>query len=84
MIEQRIPHLNFDTDGLGEGVDATLSLIKDLEFTFEAVHGNARPSEMLWDGETRTSAEKFANKRAELWGIMRDRFRKTYDHVNGI
>jgi hypothetical protein len=84
MIEQRIPHLNFDTDGLGEGVDATLSLIKDLEFTFEAVHGNARPSDMLWDGETRTSAEKFANKRAELWGIMRDRFRKTHDHVNGI
>lgn len=84
MIERNIPHLNFDTDGLGEGVDATLSLIEDLEFTFTAVHGNARPSEMLWDGETRTSAEKFANKRAELWGIMRDRFRKTHDHVNKI
>ncbi|MBD2492533.1 hypothetical protein [Aulosira sp. FACHB-615] len=84
MIEFKIPHLNFDTDGLGEGVDATLSLIDGLEFTFTAVHGASRPSEMVWEGEQRTSAEKFANKRAELWGIMRDRFRKTYDHVNGI
>lgn len=84
MIERSLPHLNFDTDGLGEGVDATLSLIQDLEFTFTAVHGASRPSEMVWEGETRTSIEKFANKRAELWGLLRERFRKTYDHVNGI
>ncbi|MEH2138545.1 hypothetical protein [Nostoc sp.] len=84
MISLNLPHLNFDSDGLGEGVDATLSLIEDLEFTFTAVHGASRPSDREWDGESRTSAEKFANKRAELWGLMRDRFRKTYDHVNNI
>lgn len=84
MIEKKIPHLNFDTDGLGEGVEATLSLIERLEFTFTAVHGASRPSEMVWEGESRTSVEKFANKRAELWGLLRERFRKTHDHVNGV
>lgn len=84
MAEHQIPHLNFDSDGLGEGVDATLSMIDRLDFTYEAVHGASRPSELIWEGEQRTSSEKFANKRAELWGLLRDRFRKTYDHVNGI
>lgn len=84
MAEHQIPHLNFDSDGLGEGVDATLSMIDRLGFSFEAVHGASKPSDLLWEGEQRTSAEKFANKRAELWGLLRDRFRKTYDHVHGI
>lgn len=84
MAEHQIPHLNFDSDGLGEGVDATLSMIDKLEFTYDAVHGASKPSELVWEGEQRTSSEKFANKRAELWGLLRDRFRKTYDHINGI
>jgi hypothetical protein len=84
MAEHQITHLNFDSDGLGEGVDATFSMMEKLDFTYEAVHGASKPSELVWEGEQRTSAEKFANKRAELWGLLRDRFRKTYDHVNGI
>lgn len=84
MIEKSIPHLNFDVDAVGEGVSGTLASIPDLEFTFTPIRGASSPSDRLWDGESRTSAEKFANKRAELWGIMRERFRKTFDHVNGI
>lgn len=38
------------------------------------------PSETLWDDD-RTSSEKFANTRAELWWLMRDRFQKTYEHI---
>lgn len=84
MAENQIPHLNFDYDGLGEGVDSGFFTMGDLPFTYETVQGASRASELLWEYEQRTSYEKFANKRAELWGLLRDRFRKTYDHVNGI
>jgi hypothetical protein len=87
MREMSIPHLNFDVDGLGEGVEGvaeTLSSTNNLTFTYCPIHGASTPSDIYWEGESRTSAEKFANKRAELWGLMRERFRKTYNHVNGI
>jgi phage terminase large subunit len=84
MVQGNLTHLSFDADGVGAGVAGTLSNIPDLEFTFKALHGAARPSDRKWDGEGKTSLEKFHNARAEWWGCLHERFKKTYDHVNGL
>ncbi len=44
------------------------------------INAGDRPSDEIWPDEKRAS-EKFANLRAELWWIMRDRFLKTHEHV---
>lgn len=84
MEEMNCKHLSFDSDGVGAGVAGTYGTSQDLRFTYTPISGNGRPSDREWVGEMRTSADKFANKRAELWGLLRDRFRKTYNYVNHI
>ncbi|MGL5923894.1 hypothetical protein [Chroococcidiopsis sp.] len=86
ILETRgCPHLNFDADGSGEAITGPLSNMTDLHFTFTPLRGASSPSDIYWETEQKTSKQKFHNKRAELWGIVRDRFRKTYDYVhNGI
>lgn len=76
--------LNFDADGVGAGVAGTLGTEGKLKFKYTPIHGGGRPSDRKWIGEQRTSADKFANKRAELWGLLRERFRKTYNYVNHV
>lgn len=44
------------------------------------VNGGDTPSDAIWPDDRRSS-EKFANLRAELWWIMRERFLKTYEYV---
>jgi hypothetical protein len=83
-VDNRIGHINFDADGVGAGVSGAYESAQDLQITYKAIHGAARASDRIWPGELRTSADKFANVRAEAWGLLRERFRKTYDHVNGI
>ncbi|MGL5923836.1 terminase large subunit domain-containing protein [Chroococcidiopsis sp.] len=77
-------HLNFDVDGVGAGVAGTLETTPNLGFTFTSVHGSGSPSVFFWVGENKTSKEKFYNKRAEHYGLLRERFRKTYEMVEGI
>lgn len=76
--------LNFDADGVGAGVAGTLGTEEKLKFKYTPIHGGGRPSDREWIGEQRTSVDKFANKRAELWGLLRERFRKTYNYVNHV
>lgn len=76
--------INVDADGIGEGVLATWAAIPDLPFEAVAIRGGSSPSEMEWEGEDKTSKEKFYNLRAENYGILRSRFKKTFDHVNKI
>ena len=83
-LDNRVPHINFDADGLGEGVASAYSAADDLQISYSPVHGAGSPTETAWPGESRTSKDKFKNLRAEAWGTMKERFRKTYDHVNGI
>jgi hypothetical protein len=83
-VREKVTHLNFDVDGVGAGVAGTLETTPNLPFTFTPVHGAAKPSEMFWPGEDKTSTEKFYNLRAENYGIVRERFRKTYEVANGI
>lgn len=91
MVQHNAVNLNFDADGIGEGVGSTLEASRNelleyerFPFTFIPMHGAASPSDRYWVGEQRTSKEKFQNARAEWWGLLRERFQKTYEHVNNI
>lgn len=75
-----------DVVGVGSGIKGewdTLTASQDgegLPFEFVPVVGGERPTETLWpDGKT--SRQKFANIRAEMWWTMRERFRKTHEYV---
>lgn len=80
----RIDTLNFDGDGVGAGVAGTLQTTSGLRFRFKAMHGGSSPSGFYWQGEDKSSKDKFYNRRAELWYLARERFRKTYELRNGI
>lgn len=87
MIQFGADTLNFDADGIGEGVGSTLESMRGegmIPFSFMPLHGAATPSDTYWEGERRISREKFSNARAEWWGLLRERFKKTYEHVNNI
>lgn len=76
----------FDVDGVGEGVLGPLNAMsneKPLGFRYYPFRGGSRPSDMAWQ-DGRRSYEKFGNARAECYGIVRERFRKTYEYVNDV
>lgn len=75
--------LRYDAVGLGIGVKSTFELLEDPPFRTEGILGGESPSEMKWpDGKT--SKEMFLNRRAELYWLLRLRFERTYEAVNGI
>jgi phage terminase large subunit len=76
----------FDADGVGAGVAGTLSSIENKPYWVEPFHGASTKGMELtfWSGENKTSKEKFKNKRAEAWGLVRERFKKTYEVMEGI
>ena len=85
MVNAQIELLTFDADGVGAGVAGTLAAISDKPYWVEVFHGAGSPNDHLyWEGEKKTSKQKFANKRAEAWGILRERIKKTYEVVSGI
>ena len=87
LHEARIPHVNFDVIGVGDGVAGTFKTFaksQNLNFSFSPLIGNASASELFWPGENRKSNQKFLNLRAEAWYLTRDRFKKTYEVVQGI
>lgn len=80
-----ISHLNYDAIGIGAGVGGTLKNCDRLPFTIEGINGGSSPSEKEWTTfDDKTSKEIFRNLRAELWWLMRRRFEKTHEYVNGI
>jgi hypothetical protein len=83
-IEMGLEYLNFDLNGVGGGVADTLALEDNLPFVAVGIDSASSPSDREWLGENRTSADKFVNKRAELWALVRDRFRKTYNYVHRV
>lgn len=81
----RFAHLNYDAIGVGAGVGGTLSSSDLLPFTIQAINGGASVSDTVWaEFDNRKSEEIFRNLRAELWWLLRRRFEKTYEHVNGL
>lgn len=80
-----VEYLCFDADGVGAGVGGTLKSIADKPYTITPFNGAVPPDELtVWAGENKTSKQKFVNRRAESWGIVRERIRKTYEMVEGI
>lgn len=72
--------LNYDSVGIGAGVSSTLSRHSRPGIKTIAVNVGRPASLTIWpDGST--SAQRFANAKAEAWWLMRDRFRSTYEHV---
>lgn len=75
--------LNYDAPGVGAGIAGTIkarSREMPLGISTTGINVGASPTEALWpDGKT--SKEKFANLKAELWWIARRRFEKTYELV---
>jgi len=56
---------------------------RKLKIPTYAVNTGQEPTHAIWPDGKR-SREKFANLKAELWWIMRDRFQKTYEVVQFI
>lgn len=84
VVTEGAYHLAVDADGVGAGTVGALASIPDLEFEVSSLRSAGSPSERTWAGENKTSKEKFHNARAEFWGLIFERFRKTYHHINGI
>ena len=75
--------LSYDGVGVGVGVKSTFALEDNLKFSTHAILGGSSPSSLRW-GDGKTSKEMFHNSRAELYWLLRQRFERTYEMVNGI
>lgn len=82
---QHIKRLGYDSVGVGAGVGGTLASFPDLPFELEAINGGNSCSDREWEEfDNHTSKQLFRNLRAELWWLLRQRFEKTYEKVNGL
>jgi phage terminase large subunit len=81
--------VQYDCNGPGEGIKGhwdSIAKSQDTSLPFEAVPiiGGARPDENRKWADGKTSVQKFANCRAEMWWELRVRFEKTYEHVKAL
>lgn len=88
VLMQRRPKpkcLCFDADGLGAGVTGTFKNM-DVLPPYEIVefHGAGKPSNHVWIDREQPSHEFLYNMRAEAWYMLRERLRRTYEHLEGI
>jgi len=79
-----VEQLNFDVVGVGAGVSGVLQTTQNLRFRYNPINGGSSPSDIFWASEQRTSKQKFYNRRAELYYLAAERFRKTWENVNGV
>ncbi len=79
--QQKIRVINFDAPGVGAGVLSTLSQYPSMEVSCHPKNtGNPATWQTQWpDGAT--SRDRFGNLKAEIWFIMRERFRRSYEHL---
>ena len=79
LTQHQVSHLVFDADGIGAGVAGTLGAMENLKLQFYPLRGSSKPSTLWWPGEKKRSHEKFFNRRAEVWGIVRQRLITAYN-----
>ncbi len=82
--QHRVDTLNFDVVGVGAGVSGVLQTTPNLQFKYNPINGGSAPSDIYWPAEQRSSKEKFYNRRAELYYLAAERFKKTWENVTGI
>jgi hypothetical protein len=77
--------LSYDAQGVGIGIKSAFNLMDQdtLGFVTNGILGGASPSNYRWP-DRKNSKQMFRNRRAELYWMLRERFRKTYEAVNGI
>lgn len=80
----KVDLLNYDAIGPGANVGGLLSLKEGLRYRLFGVIGGASCTDMVWSqfGD-KASEDIFINLRAELWWLLRRRFEKTFEFVNG-
>jgi hypothetical protein len=71
----------FDRVGVGAGVRGTLASMAREKVAWFPINVGEDPTDTYWQDRQRTSKEIFVNLRAELWGLLRARFEKTYEYV---
>lgn len=81
--EHGVQILNFDAPGVGQGVASTLQLNPRAGLTVTGINTGTPPSMTLWE-DGKYSRQKFQNLKAELWWIMRERFRRTWEYINWL
>ena len=80
----RITQVTYDASG-NTGADFAKALAgKVFEFTLIPFLGQSAPSKTKRWPDGRTSAERFATLRTEIGFLLQERFKKTYEKVNGI
>jgi phage terminase large subunit len=79
--KKEVGAMHYDCIGVGEGVRGTLqSTERKYKVIPNPVNVGEKPSETIW-GDGKSSREKFKNLKAEIWGIVRQRFEKTWEFV---
>jgi hypothetical protein len=73
--------LNYDAIGIGQGVQSTLTRSDRTKVKTVGINvGDPASYTVIWpDG--RSSRQRFANLKAELWWTVRERLRCTWEHV---
>lgn len=81
--EKKAAKLFFDIIGVGAGIAGVAKIIRRvLSFEITGVRvSNPASSTTVWPDKL-TSKEKFHNERAELWWLLRERARKTFEYVH--
>jgi phage terminase large subunit len=85
-----VEELFFDAIGVGAGIGGELWSLQSegaIKFSHHAVNVGSSPSNVRWfateDSPGRPAREVFANLKAELHWMMRERFERTHEHVTG-
>jgi len=69
--------VKFDSIGVGRGVAASFRRLTGV--TAQGVNVGDRPTRTRWPDKKRAD-KKFVNLKAELWWVLKDRLRRTYEH----
>jgi phage terminase large subunit len=71
--------LYFDCVAIGHGVMDVLARNERNDILTVPINTGDSPSETTWE-DGKTSREKFVNLKAELWFLLRQAFKNTYEH----
>lgn len=85
LLEYKANIVSYDSIGLGLGAKGEFLSLKETneyQLQLNAVNVGLPPSKGYFGD--RPFRELFANKKAELWMLLRMRFERTWEHVNGI
>lgn len=84
-IENKIKQLIYDADGVGAGINGSIRLLNDSNksnIKTEPFHGGSSPVNKDKEiHKNRTNGEFFANKKAQAWWELRNRFKASFDYV---